>query len=465
MNDFKFTPPINKLTCKSADPLKLNLHQKFYQHKLGLLKNGTFQPCSASLTPWVLPHDTFKHAVNTARALSQLFFNVSQHHQFLENALADFKVPTSLLAQLAKTLERQPRARALNLSRQDLLADKNGDWRLVESNSIAAGMGPFCESLNHLLDSDKLFAQKKWENTTGFIDNPATQSLALTLFQNAQLIHGTGEPLIIFVVQADEDNIYDQLKLSRALQHLGARVIRRTFAELSGELKSFNNALIHPQLGRIDAIYLRTGYNLADYLDEQSAKRFLNFRHWLEQHDLLVAPSISHQLATSKWVQMKLSQLEPSTRAQLFKLSTQQSHLVSDALNVKYKLPQHYNEAAFYLNSGQWILKSQNEGGGNVIDNPKHLTRDIQMDEYLLMERIDAAQRQTSTCVFQQGDIRCFTKVTSELGVFTLGDKHEYGGYLLRSKPAEQLEVGVHQAGGFLDTIRLAQSASSFSTV
>lgn len=418
-----------------------------------MVSDSLFSACSISITPWQISENAYLSALATAQALSALFRKVSCHHQFLTQALDDFVDESSLIFQLkANLLNRDKQlATGLNLSRQDLLLDKTQQWRLVESNSIAAGMGPFCEALreiqtSYLENPDSIFPQ-----------NPATGQIAKHLYDAAFKRFRNPQPLIIFVVTANEDNIHDQNKIAVALTNLGAQVVRKTLEQLSKELISNNQKQLLLEHKPVDCFYFRTGYNLSDYKSlKDNFSDFLNLRFWIEQHQVVVAPSCNQQLATSKWVQMKLSFLSVMQLAQLFDLKQAQAELAVKALNLKYIIPESLDEIDQYLTTGDWILKTQNEGGGNVADkNALKLTEQQPDAQFMLMQKIDTVIREDGLIAFSHNQFKKIPKAISEFGILTVGEKDQYGGYLLRSKSADQLETGVHQAGGVLDTLMI----------
>ena len=426
----------------------------FYKIGLQLAKNE-FSPCSISITPWDLTQNQFSLALGAAQALSALFRAVSCQHEFLVEALKDFVDESSLIFHLKSNLLQQTKqlATGLNLSRQDFLLDKSGQWRLVESNSIAVGMGPFCEALRKIETS---YLENSIED---FPENPATYQIAGHLYDAACQLNNNPNPLIIFVVAENEDNIHDQNKISSALMNLGARVLRKTFEQLSEQLVEGHQQTLFIEQTPVDCFYFRTGYNLADYFDKQDeSARFLKLRFFIEQHRVVVAPLCNLQLATSKWVQMKLSFLSAAQLIQFFAVNKNQADMIISSLAIEYIVPGNLDEIDHYLASGQWILKTQNEGGGNVADeNSNKLATHHSNAQFILMQKIDTVIREKGLTAFAHNQFKKIATAISELGLLTLGEQDSYGGYLLRSKPADQLETGVHQAGGVLDTIRIKE--------
>ena len=429
------------------------------EKKLGLMTdNGTINHCSLSLSPWSLPEYQFQRVKKTAAVISDIFNQVSIDRELLMHHLDDYPSSTGLLVQLKQLLINTPKIKATNynFSRQDFLLDSEHQWRLVESNSIAAGMGPFNETV---VDIQK---QLIGNQTASYADNPARRLQTQTLVNAASKLRNSINPLILFVVEKNEDNIHDQMMLADAIIHSGGRVLFKTLAELNTQLTSDTEQLILEDVGLVDLVYFRTGYNLDDYIDNNGEyENLLQLRAWIEQQQVVVSPTINYQISTSKWIQMKLSKLSITDLSSKFKLTQHQATMAAIALGSKYEVPKNIEDIKSKLATGQWILKSQNEGGGNVYDDSSDFNDYAAQDmDYILMRKIKSIQRNKEVNVFENNQIKVLNTLVSELGIFTLGCEHQYGGYLLRSKGHTMLEAGVHKGGGLLDTIALSNVSS-----
>ncbi len=432
-----------------------NLGERLQDKKLGLQESGgNFQPCPVSLSPWRLPRGTFMQAQAVASAVSLTFVRASKNPDFLKTCLSDFTDQSALLFHLKQVLQNRSsvEARNFNLSRQDFLLDTQLQWRLVESNSIAAGMGPLSEKLGE-------FQQEIAANSIEHpADNGAITRQARALYKAAMNNNGCIKPLILFAVEADEDNVHDQSMLCLELRRLGARISYKTLRQMKQQLFSQGKQLYLGQPSSptlVDLIYYRTGYNLQDYNDNKgNTLELLNHRSWIENHKVTVCPSIHYQIATSKWVQMKLSTMGKQALQTQFSLESQLAGRVARALDTQFEIPNGEHHIRSRLKTGRWLLKSQNEGGGNVLDERASHQQLAELGhQSILMEKISTAPRSEPVAVLANNNITEHTNIVSELGIFTLGEEHHYGGYLLRSKPQQQLESGVHRGGGFLDNI------------
>lgn len=425
-----------------------DLAKTLEQLKLGLLKNERFQPVPVSLSPLQLSHAQWKMAHVTAAALGRLFTQVAENEVWLRAQFESYP-PETLASQLLAILPAQAErlARRINLARQDLVLDERANWKLIESNSIAAGMGPFSDELGKLLAAQHPAKQ--------MAPNDAADRQADALFNAAKNQNGNANPFIVFVVEPQEDNVYDQQKLANALIDSGARVIRKTLAELPRELIWRDRQIALADGEQIDALYFRTGYNLEDYMQGNDGDfehaTLLAFRGQLEKVSVALAPTITHQLATHKWVQLKLSSMNVDQLMQTFSLTMQEAIVAHLALSTPHRIETNPEAVRFALKSGEWLLKLPGEGGGNVLE--RWAENGLPSGSFL-MQKISMHTRK-NVRRFHQHQTTHIGSAASELGIFTMGDDQHYGGYLLRTKPTSDIETGVHKGGGMIDTVEI----------
>lgn len=441
------------LCCLTPQP---TLYQQ--QLQLGLLDaNGRFQPAPVSLTPWQISTQLWQQALTLSQLLGRLMLKASTDMRWLKQALQTLP-PGSLFAELAAL----PKAFSRNLPpvplmRHDLLLDNSGQWRWVESNTIAAGMGPLSQQLGRLLGSTQ----------QQLAANPALTQQAYTLYNAARVLrrqYDSTPAVIVFVVEAAEDNLFDQLLLQQQLQQLGARVLRATLSELTQAQLDRRNRLQLPCGTEADLLYYRTGYNLSDYTSPAQ----LALRGTLQQASLLQCPDLPLQLAGSKWVQTGLSQMLLSgrdDRLSAWGFSTAECSVLRQAVMPMYALTAASQLRALHDINRGWLLKSQQEGGGGIWRGSKArqqvLSAASTQAALMPMAPIDQYVRTEPVQLLRHGAISSQLATVSELGLFSVGSDHQYGGYLLRSKAAGALEGGVHRGGAVLDCITLSEKSTS----
>lgn len=463
------------------------------ERQLGLKRDdGLLAHSPLTLLPWQIGAAEFAEARSIARAIGRRLAALAASPAELQQALTPILAGTSLPAQLWRQWQTIPaserRAQPVNLIRVDLLHDRAGQWKLVEANSIAAGMGPFSEGLAQI-------QQELWPDLVQaglvsaavppvFAPNPAVNTLADALHMAAMqqvrvLQHvqasasaqaarmqparvqrvgasipaqplASTTPLIVFVVEPNEDNIFDQRKIAQALEQRGCRVVRLTLAEIDARLDRAQAPLcVLRDIGVVHALYFRTGYNPADYRSGEThdTSRLLRLRAELETLQIALAPTIPLQLASAKAVQAHWA-------------ANINDGVDFAALHTGHQF-MHDLCAPNISDWSEWLLKSQGEGGGNVVQGdaiPLQLEKlsAREKPDWLLMRRIHVTPRSQVVPMLRKGRIEFVRHLMSELGLFVLGDDLHDGGYLLRSKPVHALETGVHRGEGMIDVVALA---------
>ncbi|MDF2179944.1 glutathione synthase [Aliiglaciecola sp. CAU 1673] len=428
----------------------LSTQQK--QLGLGMLAdNGTFSPLSVSLTPWKLNAGHWQRAQWHAKVLNKVLCAMAADRDWLLNQFSELSKGSSLPGKLARLLSATDpdaiKAIGMPLIRHDMMLDKDGQWRWVESNSIAAGMGPLNQQWVSLL--------KQQLPLMALLPNPAINQQAEALYKAAKQFQQV-RPVVLFVVEEQEDNLFDQLLLADGIRALGAIVGRISLKSLILLISNQGDRLLW-QDREVDLLYFRTGYNDADYSDPD----LLSLRARLERLNLVLCPNIALQLAGSKWIQQVVYQQlfnahhQAALAQQLGLDLNEQKQLLSLQVPALSVSAIGIEQAQTLIKDGWW-LKTQQEGGGSVAIGDKALqklhTESFQNEGWIVMAPIPPSQRQDLE-VSINGHCRHWPQAVSELGIFMVGEQHQFGGYLLRSKPVGQIEGGVHRGGAVLDSL------------
>ncbi|EGU34565.1 Glutathione synthetase [Vibrio scophthalmi LMG 19158] len=481
--------------------------------------DNTARHCPFSIAPTTMQRSTYQHLRHVTPLIAKLISNVSEDHAFLQQSLATMaqadpffgllmKLHIQLHGYLYKHHQDQHHAKVsdgalfaprqpLLLMRTDFMDDRHQGAKVIEFNGIAAGMAPFGQRATQL---HQFIADQWGEATHQWVvdpkampaDNVGMEQLALAIATAAREVRDnflgdddaeSNKPTFLMVVQPDEDNVYDQHLLEVALRNLGVRTVRRTFAQLSGQLSTQINSddtqngankprLMLEGVGAIDSVYLRAGYQYQDYcapeLKEQECCYTLSqTRVFIEQHYVAVNATVSQQLATSKSMQMLLTMMsaEQYTR---WGLSLEEAHLVKSVLaEMKPITTESIAWFNTHANQQEWVLKNQGEGGGHCIFaaeiSAKLATLKVEeYDAWALMQRLYPHERETPTVAVRDSKATLVTDLVSEIGLFTahyqgqpVTDFHGYAGYLIRSKPASENEGGIHSGQGILDSLAL----------
>ncbi|MEZ8949784.1 glutathione synthase [Vibrio sp. 10N.247.311.18] len=453
--------------------------------------DNTARHCPFNLAPMSIEREVFEHLLKVTPLITKLINNVSEDHDFLQSSLSDMAKADPFFGRLME-LHRQahgsaderlnPARQPLLLMRTDFMDDRQHGAKVIEFNGIAAGMAPFGQRATEFHS----FMQNQWPNVynSWLEDSSATPAENQGLTQLAYGIANAArqvkadfnepdKPVFLMVVQKNEDNVYDQHLLEVELQKQGIRTVRRTFEQLSCQLSSGDNQrLLLKDVGAVDVVYLRAGYQYSDYwapeLNESVCCHTLSqTRLFMEQHHVAMNATISQQLATSKTMQMLLTMMSAAEYAR-WGLTREEAELVKSVLAdmkpITNEVIEWFNTQA---NKQEWVLKNQGEGGGHCVfgDDISEQLSQLKPEEYdawALMQRLYPHERDVPTIAVRDTQQTFVTDLVSEVGLFTAYFKGEpvteldgYAGYLIRSKPASENEGGIHSGKGILDSLVL----------
>ncbi|MCK8084240.1 glutathione synthase [Vibrio sp. 1CM8B] len=453
--------------------------------------DNTARHCPFSLAPMSIEREVFEHLLKVTPLITKLINNVSEDHDFLQSSLSDMAKADPFFGRLMELHQQahgsaderlNPARQPLLLMRTDFMDDRQHGAKVIEFNGIAAGMAPFGQRATEF----HAFMQNQWPN----VYNNWLEELSATPAENqglTQLAYGIAnaarqvktdfneqdKPVFLMVVQKNEDNVYDQHLLEVELQKQGIRTVRRTFEQLSCQLSTGDNQrLLLQDVGAVDVVYLRAGYQYSDYrapeLNESVCCHTLSqTRLFMEQHHVAMNATISQQLATSKTMQMLLTMM-PATEYARWGLTLQEAELVKSVLaDMKPVTSESIEWFNTQANKQEWVLKNQGEGGGHCVfgDDISQQLSQLKPEEYdawALMQRLYPHERDVPTIAVRDTQQTLVTDLVSEVGLFTAYYQGEpvtelggYAGYLIRSKPASENEGGIHSGKGILDSLVL----------
>ncbi|MBV7315371.1 glutathione synthase [Shewanella sp. NIFS-20-20] len=455
-----------------------------------------------SLSPSQISPERFHTLQDAGELMAMLIDNLSRQDHILDAAISPIVAHDPLFAallemhrQLYQSTTPPPRVPLLIL-RSDFLDDSDFGTTLVEANSIAAGMGPFGQ-LTHQLHQhlQQRPAAPELGLTSSLVENPAIERLATAIaaatMNIKQAFNDQDPPRFLMVVQPDEDNVFDQFLLEQALQQRGIDTLRRTFSELQGQLSTGpQQRLMLAGVGSLDTVYLRSGYQYDDYSSPSSSADLMAIRVFIERHRVAVSATVSQQLASSKRMQMLLSQLPASALTQ-FGLSQDQAAMVKPLLGEIIAVNEQSIAKVKADPSATWVLKDQREGGGHCLFDTDIITKLAQLssEEYpawLLMRRLHPRPANAPAYIVRHGKLEVIDDLVAEIGIFNVWydgqpcplepapplntpditdsmpanqaprrpNAHpSFAGYLVRSKSAQTTEAGVHSGRGVLDSL------------
>ena len=315
-------------------------------------------------------------------------------------------------------------------------------------------------------------------------ENTAVETLAAGLAE-AHNAYGASKstpalPLcVLFVVQKEERNVFDQHALSKQLTTFHKVPVFRVSSvdvldqtSISGS-KSSRPLLYQPPHSPESTFEVTTVYLRAYYApDEYKCSRDWEARTHLERSAAIKCPSVLNQLAGCKKVQQVLAEPTGLDHLSSFLKGADPSLVerVRETFAPQYDLSTNSRGRDLALNPDtamNHVLKPQREGGGNNIyksEIPEFLRSMPESDwrGWVLMELINPAPSAQNVALRNDGEV-LRGHVISELGVYgtILWDNsgkvlhNEQGGYLLRTKGKEVNEGGVAAGFSSLDSVLL----------
>lgn len=447
-----------------------------------------------TLTPSLISKEHYEYLKHAVEPLGKLIDYVSEEHAFLYETIAPITASDPFFAALLRAHQQlhssanssasQAPRMPLLIMRSDFMDDRHLGPKLVEFNGIAAGMGPFGQRVHQLHQ----YLQQQWhlQPLGELVDNQAIEQLSTGIAHATLMIkHEFSDPgpaRFLMVVQHDEDNVFDQHLLELTLQQKGIQTFRRTFSELQDQLTTgAKHRLILAGVGTIDTVYLRAGYQYADYEStdlegNRDCHALMAVRVLLEQHRVAVNATLGQQLATSKRMQMLLSSMDELTLTR-FGLTLPEATMVKSLLGEMLPITAENILRAKAAPLDTWVLKNQGEGGGHCLFGTDILQKlaELEPSQYQawsLMRRLHPKPRASSALVIRNGEIQAIDDLIPEIGMFSVhcdglpavndkanADSPSYAGYLIRSKSATVTEGGVHSGQGVLDSLMFSDQS------
>ena len=429
---------------------------------VGTSSAGEFTHAPVSCGPTEFPREAYELARETSPAFAELYDKVSRDDEFLRKTLAGAIKNDEFTAALWRIYEasggQEGRVKAeVGVLRSDYMLDAPSGLPLqVEVNTVSTSfmaLGSKVSEMHRHMAS--LFAAEGDADLSGIPENEALASAGDILAEGWKAMGSKGK--IMFVVQPDERNMFDQRHIARHIfEKHGARSVRATLSEINSEGELQVDGTLMFRGDAISLVYFRAGYTPNDYpTDGEWAARLL-----IEKSNALKSPSVAMHLAGSKKVQQKLA--EPGVLEKFMPDSAAQMRKVFADL---YSLDGDEGTEAIQLalaNPAGYVLKPQREGGGNNLYSDQlkaRLEQGGDLGAFILMQRILPPSH--STLTIRNGNaLRLET--LSELGIYgsylRVGDDvvvNKHGGHLLRTKAATSDEGGVAAGYAVLDSPKL----------
>lgn len=219
-------------------------------------ENGSLTHCPLMLSPAKVTDLLITQLESLAQPLAFLIHRVANNLEFLVEQLqftAAHDEYTGFLLSLAQSQGHQDRLR-FSITRSDYFITQQGDsLRQVEFNTIAASYIGLSEKITEFHQIWGNLSNETW-------DLLPNQPIAIVAdaFVTVMKEYNVDDAYVLFVVQANERNVFDQRLLEIALIERGIRVVRASLEAIGeqGELRQGHLVLN----GEIAAItYFRAG--------------------------------------------------------------------------------------------------------------------------------------------------------------------------------------------------------------
>ncbi|KAF9890963.1 hypothetical protein FE257_005220 [Aspergillus nanangensis] len=439
-----------------------------------------------TLFPSPFPRTCFEEATALQTVYNQLLIDVDDFISRLWNVHQSVKN------------EGYTQTLSLGLYRSDYMAHSPSDastpsLKQVEFNTISSsfgGLSSLVASLHtELLDSPPghpiAYPSHPLFESNVPPENTAVETLSAGL-ATAHKAYGLSKSTpslptcILFVVQENERNTFDQLALFKQLTKvhklpvfrlLSSQILDHTSVQSSNPSRPLIYRPPHSPESQfeVSTVYLRCFYAPSDY----NTERDWEARTQLERSAAIKCPTVLNQLAGCKVVQQVLAEDAGPNHLASF-LDNTDPHVMARLRKTfapQYDLSTNGRGRELALNpdtAANHVLKPQREGGGNNIYKtaiPEFLNSipESEWKRWILMELITPPSEAKNVALRSDGEV-LGGDVIGELGVYgtilwdQAGGKvlhNEQGGWLMRTKAKDVNEGGVATGFSSLDSILL----------
>lgn len=433
----------------------------------GLLQRtetGKLVHCPLMLSPTTLDTALIAQMESLVQPSCLLAHQVANNLDFLSEHLrpaAETDDYTCFLLDLALEEDRSEQSLRFSITRSDYFVTQTHEAgtegvRQVEYNTIAASYIGLAGQMAKFHQTWRHVCNESWD----LVPNDPVNSVA-DAFAAAFHAYGATDACVLFVVQPDERNVFDQRLLEIALVERNITVFRVGLEELGEQSQLRNGHLVYK--GQIVAItYFRAGYR-PDELESEKARQG---RKLISRSTTISVPDLATHLTGTKKIQQVLTSPEllrtflNENDAALVERSFARIVALDDTIELDGK--QMLASEAAIAAPDRFVLKPQREGGGFNLyggDICTHLStlETKERHAYILMERlyptVHQAQGLRDGQIWQGG-------VVSEIGQFGVflarGDEvllNRGSGYLVRTKRQDANEGGISAGAGHLNSL------------
>ncbi|MGL5832706.1 MAG: glutathione synthase, partial [Waterburya sp.] len=415
--------------------------------------------CPLMLSPAAISEPMITQLESLAQPLALLIHRVANNLEFLAEQLQSTAASdeyTGFLLALAHEEQRRQDSLRFSITRSDYFMTQGDGLRQVEFNTIAASYLGLSEKITQFHQLWGRLCNEAWD----LLPNQPI-AVAADGFATVMQEYNEAKACVLFVVQPNEGNIFDQRLLEIALIERGIPVVRASLEAIGEQGELHQGHLIFN--GEVVAItYFRAGYRP----DELESKVARQGRQLIAQSSTISVPDLPTHLAGTKKIQQVL------TNSKLLKLFLDEEEvaIARSAFAQIYPLDASIEFAgktmlareAAILQPERFVLKPQREGGVFNLygEELRQCLTNLQAGEgnaYILMERLYPPVSQGYG--LREGKL-WQGQVVHELGQYGVlvaqGDRiltNQAAGYLVRTKLADMNEGGISAGYGHLNSL------------
>ena len=408
------------------------------------------------LTPSPLPKDIYDKIYFYQIAFNKIIIRLSNNQKYLEEIL-------NPIAEKDEFVRK-------NLDISKKLFDKVQNFLLfTEYNTIASSMGTFSDRLKKFYSffSEKypdIF--KKYKDTiipVESYDNIDKFSESMVEAIQLGFPNQYKESIIVFVVQKNETNIFDQCSISDDLYNKYKIATKRlTLNEIKKNCVQDEKGNLTIDGKLISMFYFRAGYCESDFQDEESWQG----RELIELSTAIKVPDINTFLTTFKVFQYELS------KPHVMKHYCDNELIINDILRFFggiYYIKDMNDEAKKELFSKiksdptKYILKPMREGGGNNVygDKLKELIPEEGNEPgdllkvSVIVDKIDSAVHESIVLRNEKISVQNSVSEFSIYGIVLSNENifeiNKSSSFLVRTKNKDEIEGGIMEGAGAVD--------------
>lgn len=342
------------------------------------------------------------------------------------------------------------------------MLDKDDDISLIEFNTISSAIGPLSDRVKLLQEYVNKKYRQEHVDTSKIDKGKIVGDEIVSALSGARDLYEKkgGENTIILFINEDNVQVVSDIRViwDKLIEEKGIEPVSLTMDEVANGAVTVDPAtgvLTLTSTGQeVSLVYYRTGYVPQNYPGKAYDGRLI-----LEKSAAIKCPSIDLQLMTFKKVQEKLGTDEVWAKAFGSELQAAKPIFEGKMWGFEDLEAVRSTIEDCKVNPGQYVLKTQREGGGNNYFGSAIiplLEKEDELWQYSLMKRVFP---QSFEATLIRGNDSWTGDSISELGIFghilfdAEGNElvNEDIGTMMRTKPSTTDEGGVCAGFAYVD--------------